>query len=844
MHLEEVLKKEPSATMLMELMLTDFDELVEIDMENDRCSRLKHKEGKYFVPMIDCGFRELFRYSADYMAHPEDRERYIAENDPDRICARIKAGENNGVLTSRFRYKLLNGGYHYAEQVAVGGKAFGMRENTYYAFLFDINDQMGDKADEACTETEDGYGDAERSALTGLLNEDAFFKLAPDFLKNCAEDWCLLAIDIEHFKMFNEWYGRTQGDFLLARIGAKLLRLEREVGGMACHYGQDDFAIILPQNEERINALYDELHGIIKDYGTSVGFMPAFGIAEIDKKLSAYELYDRASLAARRAKDDYHTRIRVFDPSMILQTDREYRILSDFQKALNDHELFIQMQPQCQISTEKIVGAESLVRWKKADGTLVSPGVFVPVLEHYGFVTDLDEYVWEEVCRWQRKWIDGGHTPLPISVNVSQIDIYTIDVADFFERLIEKYGLPADVIKIEITESAYVDNTAVADTVSRLREKGFVVLMDDFGSGYSSLNMLRNLSVDIIKLDAQFLRMSGDDQKGVHIMESIVNMAKTMGVPVIVEGVETQEESDFLSRLGCRYVQGYFFYRPMAVEDFEKLIADPEHIDTGGFRFKVQEQFHTREFLDQNVFSDTVLNNILGPVAFYSWHGDDVDVVRFNQQFYDEFKMPNFQKHMNGIQHMMPQEDLPKLHGILQRAMDAPAEGARGELRFNRPDGTISQFRVRFFFLKEDENGKRFYGSIHDLTDFITLNDHVRLLSRVNPDSIIFMRRLKDHWSARVVIHGLKDEIGLSREELQQELDDGKFYERVEPDSREQLMGLTTAPDKQAQEYSAPFHLRTPQGEPIELKAWFFGVHDKASGVEYILVLRKRGVAA
>ncbi|MBE7009850.1 MAG: EAL domain-containing protein, partial [Ruminococcaceae bacterium] len=459
----------------------------------------------------------------------------------------------------------------------------------------------------------------------------------------------------------------------------------------------------------------------------------------------------------------------------------------------------------------------------------------------YGFITDLDKYVWEEVCKWQKKWIDKGHTPLPISVNVSQMDIFTLDVPAYFEMLMEKYKLPTDVVKIEITESAYVDNNSVAETVKRLRERGFLVLMDDFGSGYSSLNMLRNLNVDIIKLDAQFLRMSGDDRKGIHIMESVVNMAKTMGVPIIVEGVETREESNFLAGLGCRYVQGYFFYRPMGVEDFEKLIANPKHIDTRGFRFKAREQFHTREFLDQNVFSDTVLNNILGPVAFYFWHGRDVDVVRFNQQFCDEAKIPHTQKNMNAIQRLVPQEDLPGLYELLEKAIKDPLNGATGEVRINRPDGTVSQFRVHFFFLEEDENGKRFYGSIHDLTRFITLNDHMRLLSQISPDTVVFMRKRQGKWSYHVVVHGLADYMGVSKEQLQNDLSDEGFYARVEERAKEQLLSLAKSSEQKMDNFSEPFLFTGADGRKLWLRAWFYGVHDEHSGVEYILILRRAG---
>ncbi len=422
-----------------------------------------------------------------------------------------------------------------------------------------------------------------RSELTGLAMGAKLYVRGRELLRTNSEGWCIVAVDLEHFKLFNEWYGRESGDELLAQIGKRLAQTEMETDGLACYLGNDDFALLIPYDEEMVKNLYNDIHGLVMERGTSVGFMPAFGVCMTDAENNIEELLDRAAQASHHAKENYHDRIRIFEESMYEKTERDYQILSDFQTALRDHELFIQLQPQCEIAGGKVVGAESLVRWRKADGTMVSPGVFVPVLEQYGFVTDLDQFVWEEVCAWQKRWIDAGHTPLPVSVNVSQIDIFTIDVPAHFELLRWKYQLPVDVIKIEITESAYVGDDAVVDTVRRLREKGYLVLMDDFGSGYSSLNMLRNLNVDIIKLDAQFLRMNSDDRKGVHILESIVGMARSLEAPIIVEGVETQEETEFIKSLGCRYVQGYFFYKPMSVPDFEGLIGDEGSIDTSGF---------------------------------------------------------------------------------------------------------------------------------------------------------------------------------------------------------------------------------------------------------------------
>ena len=325
------------------------------------------------------------------------------------------------------------------------------------------------------------------------------------------------------------------------------------------------------------------------------------------KGLSTLDLLDRSFLAAQVAKSGYRNRVRIFEKSMYLRTDEEYHVITKFFQALSQHEVVFYLQPQCRASSGKIVGAEALARWIKPDGTVIPPDEFIPILEKRGLISDLDMYIWEEVCRWQRGWIDSGHTPLPVSINVSVADILHTDLPKYFENLTDRYSLERGLIKIEITESSYISNaTLVRDTVHSLREKGFTVLMDDFGSGYSTLNMLKNLNIDIIKLDAQFLRMDeSNEEKSIRILESVTNMTKTIGVPIIAEGVETEKQKDFLLDLGCRYIQGYYFYKPMPAADYERLITNPELIDTSGIRFKSNQQFRLRELLDNNIYSDT-----------------------------------------------------------------------------------------------------------------------------------------------------------------------------------------------------------------------------------------------
>ncbi len=444
--------------------------------------------------------------------------------------------------------------------------------------------------------------------MTGLLKKRSFISEAERLLQTQDDkNWCLVSIDIENFKLFNEWYGHNEGDLLMVQIGAALLQAGERTGGTAGYFGQDDFCLLAPFDMELIGTLYDDIASLVSSRGGNVGFLPAFGVCKVEKGYPTLDLLDRSFLAAQVAKSGYRNRVRIFEKSMYLRTDEEYHVITKFFQALSQHEVVFYLQPQCRASSGKIVGAEALARWIKPDGTVIPPDEFIPILEKRGLISDLDMYIGEEVCRWQRGWIDSGHTPLPVSINVSVADILHTDLPKYFENLTDRYSLERRLIKIEITESSYISNTTlVRDTVHSLREKGFTVLMDDFGSGYSTLNMLKNLNIDIIKLDAQFLRMDeSNEERSIRILESVTNMTKTIGVPIIAEGVETEKQKDFLLDLGCRYIQGYYFYKPMPAADYERLITNPELIDTSGIRFKSNQQFRLRELLDNNIYSDT-----------------------------------------------------------------------------------------------------------------------------------------------------------------------------------------------------------------------------------------------
>ena len=526
---------------------------------------------------------------------------------------------------------------------------------------------------------------------------------------------------------------------------------------------------------------------------------------------------------------------------MQFHSEQEYRVLTEFMKALQHDEITFYLQPQCRFSDGKIVGAEALARWIKKDGEIVPPGIFVPVLEKFKFITDLDKIMWEKVFIFIKEMINKGISLVPISINVSRIDIYNIDIADFLSKLSIKYSVPHKLIKVEITESVYASNTdQIDELVKKLQDDDFLVLMDDFGSGYSSLNMLSNLKLDAIKLDANFLKVNGEDQtKGVHILESVVNMAKSMALPIIVEGVETKKQSDFLINLGCQYAQGYYYYKPMPLNEFEELITKPNIISTKGIAVKANEQFRIREFLDKNIYSDSMLNTIIGSVAIYSWNKEHIDIIRYNQQFFEAVDVPEFSERLVNIEQFIPKEDRPKLFAVLKEAMESKYSGARETLRFYRTDGTLSSFSIHFYHLGRKEGSERFYGSAINVTELTDYKDATKLIAQYSTDNMIFITRVYNKWRYKVISHGLSDVLNLSPAELEEELNDGRFAKRVT--DQKALKSFMIQSKKYAdnkEDFTQSFTILDNNHKQIQINLTFKSVKDEASNIEYLLITK------
>ena len=542
-------------------------------------------------------------------------------------------------------------------------------------------------------------------------------KRLPEILPNT---YCIVAIDIEHFRLFNKLYGRSSGDEVIRYIYTCLKQSALEYDGIDAYLGGDNFVAFLPDDDEVLNNIRQKIIKKFSKWNNTSAFFPLFGVYTIkDTSVLPELMYDHAMLALSHAEEDYKWHICRYTMEMESCLEEEVYLLAAIEEGLEKGEFTFFAQPQCNIATGQIVGAEALVRWQKPDGEVLLPGGFIPVLEKNKMIDQLDRYVWEKVCQWLKGWIDQGYSPVPISINVSRIDIYAMDVPKYIFSLLEKYQIPEHLIKIEITESAYTENNnRISHAVNTFRNRGLVVMMDDFGCGYSSLNMLKNIPVDVLKLDMRFLQFKEEErQKSANILESIVNMAGLLHLPIVVEGVENESQEKFVQKLGCRYIQGFYYYKPLPIKKFEELLRDKRQIDTQGLVYKQVEPMHIREFIDTNFVSDSMLNNVLGPVVFFEVLGGDIKITCVNEQY---FRMLGEQHFEEDIQKeflkRISEEERCVFHRMIEKAFENPVLGADGMIHLLREGEQKMSVYTKVFYLREREGYRQYYCSLLDIS--------------------------------------------------------------------------------------------------------------------------------
>ena len=418
--------------------------------------------------------------------------------------------------------------------------------------------------------------ETERDELTGLFHKEFFFqygKRLDSLNNNMPMD--AVVVDINRFHVVNELYGRSYGNMILKKIGESLHELVSETGGLACRRDNDQFCVYLPHSEDlreklpKYIALIDER---INDSNISL----RFGVYSDDGSEKCMEnRFDYARLACRKLKSSY---VSCFDFYNDEQHSKELyaeRLINEMDKALSERQFKVYYQPKYSISgdTPRLSSAEALIRWFHPEFGMVSPGQFISLFEENGLIQKLDQFVWNEAAAQIKEWKDKYGLDIPVSVNVSRVDVFNSQLTRILEDITERNGLENTKLLLEITESAYTDNSdQIIETVRSLRKRGFRIEMDDFGSGYSSLNMLTSLPIDALKLDMKFIRGICESEKNERLVGIMIDIARLLEVPVIAEGVETKEQMELLKRLGCDVIQGYYFSKPLPPEEFAALI--------------------------------------------------------------------------------------------------------------------------------------------------------------------------------------------------------------------------------------------------------------------------------
>ncbi len=421
----------------------------------------------------------------------------------------------------------------------------------------------------------------ERDSLTNLLNLDYFLQYVRMYDQHYSSmPMDAIVLDVNHFRMLNERYGKQYGDSVLSRIGKRVRQISREIHGVSCRRGADTFLIYCPHTEDYESILDKASEGLVDEEVSKNRVRLRMGVYSlVDKSLQIERRFDYAKTAANTVKSGYRKAIGIYDTKMHEAELYRERLLEDFRPSLENNRFLVYFQPKYDIRPEDpvLASAEALVRWNHPELGMISPGVFIPLLEENGLILDLDQFVWREAAARIRDWKNRFGFAVPVSVNVSRVDMLTPNLKSIFKEILEENNLSPDDLMLEITESAYTgDSDQVISTAKELRGMGmgFRIEMDDFGTGYSSLGMLTHLPIDALKLDMSFIRNAFGENRDVRMIELIIDIADYLHVPVVAEGVETQEQYLVLKAMGCEYVQGYYFSKPVPPEEFSRFLVE------------------------------------------------------------------------------------------------------------------------------------------------------------------------------------------------------------------------------------------------------------------------------
>ncbi|MEG1965933.1 MAG: EAL domain-containing protein, partial [Oscillospiraceae bacterium] len=505
----------------------------------------------------------------------------------------------------------------------------------------------------------------EHDSLTFLYNKQSFYRYARQILnKNPNTDYIVAAIDIEKFKLVNDLYGRQEGDNLLSFLADNLRNFSKATTSICGRFTADKFLLLIPNNSECENNLTNYILKPIDNYRLKIKINIKIGLFEItDRDVSVASMCDRAQIAASSIKGIYVKQITYYDDAILDCLKKRQEIVDEMNKALLNEEFKVFYQIECDLKTGKPIGAEALTRWFHQEKGLIPPDEFIPIFEENGFITKLDYYVWEQTCKLIRDRIDNNQYIFPISVNVSRVDIFSPQFVELLIGLVEKYHIPPKFLRLEITETAYAENEEyIGNIVNQLKSAGFFIEMDDFGSRYSSLNMLSAVNVDCIKLDIAFLQNIDKNPRNGCVLSFVIRLARWLGLTVIAEGVETRHQALMLREMGCDIGQGYYFSRPLKVEEFLPLIDKEYIIDFSADEIK-SVGLSMNDIWDSESAFNLIFNDFVNALCIIEFSDDQPNIIRANKKYYEILN-----SRLTSISHLTKcvfEEDLPKVTEVL-----------------------------------------------------------------------------------------------------------------------------------------------------------------------------------
>ena len=424
------------------------------------------------------------------------------------------------------------------------------------------------------------YETAFKDNVTGSYNMARFrFEMESILQQKLDQNFVLIVLDIDKFKLINDLYGFRQGDLVLNHISNVLAEnTNKSKGEIFGRLIGDTFLLLLTYKEEkeiteRVEKIAQSIKNCYAVTDMNYTISAYFGIYKITEDLPFYLMLDRAGLAKKNAKESINTKYMFYDDNSFQNVLQKKEIENSMQQALKDEEFKLYFQPKCSFNKDKICSAEVLVRWENRKRGLITPDKFIPIFENNGFIIKLDFYVLEQALKHLRTWLDAGLKPYKLSINFSRLHLREELTLPKIKILLDFYKIPAELIEIEITESTVMNNIPdVKLFIDALHSLGISVAMDDFGSGYSSLNVLKDLPFDTLKIDKEFLRDLGSNPRTSGVLKGIIAMLKNLKTAIVAEGVETEEQVKFLTALKCDLAQGFLYYKPLKEEDFKALL--------------------------------------------------------------------------------------------------------------------------------------------------------------------------------------------------------------------------------------------------------------------------------